>query len=521
MAQLAVEMTGDEARLWKSFQKIVDQQNKLQGGLDRTSRKGRRAGKSLGEAFGEQRKRDLTNLVIGFGSVTAVLGAVRKAAALVTDEFRLHIELQRQAGHAQISLKAARDTVRRTMLGRPAGEQKEVLATIREIAKDTSVDERILASAMSDALSATGMNIAKSKAALRVSAEFMATKPEGIARWLGAQLDIEKATGSPDPLVNLGLMAWTAGHSRVVKPRQQAKNIPPAIISMMNLGAEPLDAAALFAALTTAAADVEGERTRTASINLVRQLGEFRRGPEWQGLGLRGQIGELQQDPRQGQRFLAKATFDASLLGPIRTLIEDPESVAAKEFAKNLAELPGLAELRKMGKEGLASLKTGPLAPVDESSRIMASAVDRLLTADAALGMAGVTREGMVKVLKASGQGALATRVDAMQWELSTGFGARGVVAETQRQFRERLKVLKHDVGPYLGPTTQSGIPPAGYGGRPSDLERKQAAILEELLVAFRRVEALLAEANDDRKQVKANTEAGPELTGANEPGVQ
>ena len=43
MAQLSVTMTGDEAKLWASYQKIVREQVKLEDGLKKTAKESRKA----------------------------------------------------------------------------------------------------------------------------------------------------------------------------------------------------------------------------------------------------------------------------------------------------------------------------------------------------------------------------------------------------------------------------------------------------------------------------------------------
>lgn len=78
---IVVEMTGEEAKLFRAFEKIVDQQKKMEGGLDKISAKSRKAGKDSEEAFGGKALGSLKSYVAGVVSLTAVLGTVSKMLA--------------------------------------------------------------------------------------------------------------------------------------------------------------------------------------------------------------------------------------------------------------------------------------------------------------------------------------------------------------------------------------------------------------------------------------------------------
>ena len=51
MAQIVVEMTGDEARLWRSYQKIAKKQTEVEGGLKKIKGAAGKAGDSMKRAW--------------------------------------------------------------------------------------------------------------------------------------------------------------------------------------------------------------------------------------------------------------------------------------------------------------------------------------------------------------------------------------------------------------------------------------------------------------------------------------
>lgn len=102
MAQIAIEMTSEEARLWQGFQRIVHQQQKVEAGLGRTSRKSRESAKqatlaqqAYDKAFGRAAISSLANFaagVVGIGTalttVISLFQSMRQEADLAGQQFR-------------------------------------------------------------------------------------------------------------------------------------------------------------------------------------------------------------------------------------------------------------------------------------------------------------------------------------------------------------------------------------------------------------------------------------------------
>lgn len=87
MAQVVVIMTGDEAKLFKSFQRVIGQAKKLETGLGKTGKAGEKAGRQM-EAAGKKGQKAFGPSAAG--NITAVatkLGAVAIALRTVTAAF--------------------------------------------------------------------------------------------------------------------------------------------------------------------------------------------------------------------------------------------------------------------------------------------------------------------------------------------------------------------------------------------------------------------------------------------------
>ncbi|MFH1268666.1 MAG: hypothetical protein ABIK89_23315 [Planctomycetota bacterium] len=76
---MAVEMTGDEVRLWQSLQKIVHQQAKVEQGFDKIGRTGKDAGKKTEDGFGGAALSKLQRYAMGVLSISTALAGVSTA----------------------------------------------------------------------------------------------------------------------------------------------------------------------------------------------------------------------------------------------------------------------------------------------------------------------------------------------------------------------------------------------------------------------------------------------------------
>jgi hypothetical protein len=306
-------------------------------------------------SFGKQA---LSSLV-KYGAGLATLGT---AAKLVTNELRAQQDLVDKAQAAKTTVSESRNVLIRNLVGESDATVKGVLSEDADLAKRLNVSESVVNMARADALSATGGDRKASYEAVAIATQFLKDRPADIAGFTGTLTDLSKATGTTDAQVNLGYLATVGKLSRVVDPRAQGQNLAPAIINQLAYGSTSQEAAALTAALTSAAADSQGATSGTGSIALAEQLRSF-----FGGQGTTGQrIAALQSDPAKAQAFLADASFEKKVGGVIEQLLTDPNSEAARLFRANLSQIPDTAGLRARGGQAIAALGLNNLnAPVD------------------------------------------------------------------------------------------------------------------------------------------------------------
>lgn len=360
-------MTGDEAKALRAAERAMQKMIEMGQKVDQLNAKQKQTTQAT-----EETGISVDKVWAGFQRLAGAAGisvGIASAIGLINRQLQETLRLQEEAAQTQVTLASAQRDLVRNLPGRSAADVNRTLTAAGTIARDTGVSEVIINQALASAVSASGGAIDPSIAAVRQSAMFLADKPDAIAEFAGALLDIGKVTGRPDDaLVNQGLLTFVGAMSRVVDPGRMAKNIPRALIGASKFGATPQQAAALFAVQTVGAADITGEMSGTAVISLVQQMEEFFKG----GGGDFGQrLAALHADPRLAQRFLKGASFERTSVGPIRELISDPNSPMARLFRENLATMPAeLGDLGGVAGAHLAALQGGRFEPIAEFARL-------------------------------------------------------------------------------------------------------------------------------------------------------
>lgn len=116
MAQVVVELTGDEAKLLKSMQNIIEKNIKTKESLRQIGTAGKEAGTNIVNGMSasggsiDKVQSSITKLKAGFGGLVGDLGGVSTVIAQVTKAWQLYIEAQKEALNSQSGLA---DTNRR------------------------------------------------------------------------------------------------------------------------------------------------------------------------------------------------------------------------------------------------------------------------------------------------------------------------------------------------------------------------------------------------------------------------
>jgi hypothetical protein len=290
MANVTVTLTGDEQKLLKALDRVVQKEREMalagaKAGED-TARGGEKANGVLGKltqtidgAFGQGAAGKIVSFAGKLGLITSAAGVVMAAVAQVKREMQAVIDLQKNMVEPQLTLSSARRDLIRNMPGSTQAQVDAMLTSAGEISKQTKVDEKYISRALADALSASSGDAEASKKAVSVAARYLADKPEMISAYAGSLLDVSSITGTKDAMANMGYLGFVGGRARVVDPAMQGKNIPRALEGVIGMGGTSQEAAALYAAMTAGAKDVTGESSGTAVISLAQQLRDYKAKP--------------------------------------------------------------------------------------------------------------------------------------------------------------------------------------------------------------------------------------------------
>lgn len=282
MAQTIVTLSGDDAELYKAFQRIIDQQAKTESGYKKIRNSSKEASDAAKAAAKEQadaeRQRErwiggavsqVTNLVGAYFSVNAAVEALSHTHETL-------ISNQDKALAKAIELAAAQQEAAKNLAGQtPQAISQTLQKTVPEIAKSTQFQDL---SKLTTALGSAASIVGEEKATGVVSAAAQLTRftPDQLQTTATSTADIMAATGIKDAKQALALLASTGS---VARPEELAKLSQGAAAAVNAAIAQApkqdkIDAAkegvALYAKLTKV--DPSGQSAATASIDFIRQV---------------------------------------------------------------------------------------------------------------------------------------------------------------------------------------------------------------------------------------------------------
>lgn len=542
--------------------KAADALKRVEGKLRDVEGEGKKVDKTLTQAFGESKTALLGRFATVAGTVTAGVAAGIK---LVVDELRAAQDLADKAAAAQISVAASRNVVIRNLPGASQDQITKVLRQNAALAGTTGVSETAINQARASALSASGGNVAASLRATEIAARFLPDRPGEIGDFAGSLLDLSKVTGTTNAQANLGLLSAVGGLSRITDQRQQATNIPAALIGARGFGFNTAESAALFSTLTTESGDLTGAQAGTATIQLARQLSEFngtfdtsgvtdarsalakarsaaaeasasaktdagkarakkaqakvvaaeRRLQEEQakqarqidlsGLSTGEKLRALQSNPELAEVFLSDASFETKQLAPIRGLLTNAAGKEARSFNQNLSQIPGLAGLARRGASSLASFNANTLERRARLSRRLDSLLETELVSGAPADLSTDDIQKIQALLQKAGGSATGSRLLTFFSKFADG-SATLSRSEAANAITSRRDALLNPVQAVSGGV---GAPGVAVSRPITEAERKQADALDRIL-------KVLEEGNVERKKQtdKLNKPGGIPVTG-------
>lgn len=282
MAQTIVTLSGDDAELYKAFQRILDQQAKTEGGYKKVADASKQAAAQAKAAAKEQadeekRRADAIDKAVGtvaglvttYVSVTAAVSALTKAHAELIDN------QDRALGKAK-ELAAAQQEAAKNLAGRTPEQISETLQkTVPAIADATKFsDIPKLTTALGSAASIVGEE--QATGVVSAAAQLTRFTPDALGTTATATADIMAATGLTDAKQALALLASTGSVARPEDLSKLAQGAAAAVNAAIAQAPQQdkVDAAregvALYAKLT--AVDPSGQSAATATTDFIRQV---------------------------------------------------------------------------------------------------------------------------------------------------------------------------------------------------------------------------------------------------------
>jgi trimeric autotransporter adhesin len=325
VADTIVTLSGDDAKLYQAFQRIIDQQAKTDAGYGKLKESSKKAAAEAAAAAKEQAKaeaaaakaaadrqradvaaakatqREIREVekayrdqaaaakqsdnatlsgVQSLGGMAAAYVSVSSAIKLVTDANQIFVDQQNAALAASNKIAAAQQEAAKNLAGTAPEQITETLTkTIPEIAKATSFSDLATLTTATGAVQSITGDETQTRSVVQAAAQVTRLTPGEIAKTATATADLLKATGLKTGQEGLALLASTGS---VARPEQLAKLATGAAsVASSAIGAAPgqdsVEAAkegiALYAKLS--AVDPEGSSSATATGTFIGQISEL------------------------------------------------------------------------------------------------------------------------------------------------------------------------------------------------------------------------------------------------------
>lgn len=217
--------------------------------------------------------------------ITAMAGAyigVQQGIEVVNTYLKDQEQLLKNAYDRQIDLAKAQQEAAKMLAGLSAIEQNELLNNaVPEIVRaSNNPDSNAITMAIGSAVS-SGANPEQARSAVLAAAKANVLTPEATPEFATAAISLARSTGKDDARENLALLVSTGAQSQLTDNAKLAVNLAPAVGNSVATvpGQDKVEAsreaAAIFGVLSKAATDTQGDTSRTATVQLTGQLGQF------------------------------------------------------------------------------------------------------------------------------------------------------------------------------------------------------------------------------------------------------
>lgn len=408
--QVTIEFLATDQAILRSFQTVERSLLRMESRMTSVERASKQAGDTTSDAFSGAATQ-IKNLTSGLAGIGSAAGAVLALANQLRREWENLKSRQQDAASAQLDFATSLKQAIRNAGDLLSGTELETMS--REAALRTGSTAAVAARAIGGALSARGPTnraqaleaVSAAEAALRFAEELPS---EDIKQLAGSALDIQKGQRKKvSPEAAIGLVQKVGTLSRTTELLDLVQHIAPAIANLNTAGVPIQTAGSLVAALTQGSADFTGRTSRTASVQLQRQLLE--RFPK---LSLDEAIRKLQDEPKLRAKFFrgghfpggkfGEASFEAKEFGAVQSLLTKGSDVA-KAFEEGKGFLGSFDDGLKTYKDLMQKFASVPSIMNQKVKLAFDSVKTDLQLLNVEGGKTSILREGLIDVMKASG----------------------------------------------------------------------------------------------------------------------
>ena len=362
------------------------------------------ARESAGLAQGRTHAASFTASMAGVASTMAASAAatfsMSEAIQFLKSEYDAMLERQNKSRDANITLAGAQEGLLDNLGGENAAG---VFGRLRELSKGKGIDETKLTQALSETLGARAdMSMASVFGAVESAAKLKTVDTSKIPVIASATLDVQKQTGMGTDEA-LGFLGQMQAQSRVKNMASLAENLTPGIGGVMNFGADRQTAAAILTSLSHGLGDTTGATSKTAGINLAKQLREF----GGAGSNIAETIATIQSDEGVRANFFGKrdeggfgATFEAAALPAVESLLSG--GTQARQFANARAAFA--QDPRAALQAQIDARAAAPAIRIAETDLVMANATNQMQVGDTAGATSSVARNRLKEIQEQSGR---------------------------------------------------------------------------------------------------------------------
>ncbi len=407
MPQVVVEMTAEEAKLWRAQQRIIAQTKRLEDGYSKVRRSAKKTS-DTGVAGATKQSQTLMRVGQSLTNLATSYASVQTALSLYNMHLEQNISLSQKSIEMSQRIAEAQQEALKNMSALTQMEASSIVARrATEIQAVTGFGNRAELIRTIGAGFGTGARKEDVLRAVEAAARVTMLTPQNVGIVAEGALDLASATGVKDARKNIGFLLSAGAINRIVDPAQLARTLAPTVRS--GIATAPAqdaqeaakDVAALFGTLAKATTDREGRSTRTFVEQLLPRMREFFAGRADDPGTVLGRIKALQGDEQLRKAFLESRFGEAKFRLPLEQILT-PGSEVAKELDVSRGQVKFT---RDTYKDLLKRLMSTPEL-VTATAKVRVAAAKELMTTPKE-GVTEVVRELFEAVLEKTGDDAV------------------------------------------------------------------------------------------------------------------